>query len=135
MTSDDDPRPSDGEPIGSVGEEAAKLLGALSDWARENGGSYTDAASGMAAGAASTLGNLNDHVATGGRECRYCPLCQAIATVRATSPEVKAHLAAAATSLMSAVASAMGTDVPPRREQGGAPVERIDLADDGWDED
>ena len=39
--SDDTGRPSgagDGDEVGSVGEEAAKLLGALSGWAKTHGG-------------------------------------------------------------------------------------------------
>ena len=32
------------DPVGSVGEEAAKLLGALSNWARDQGGDYAGSA-------------------------------------------------------------------------------------------
>ncbi len=100
------------EPVGSVGEEAAKLLGALQEWAKESGSDYANAAAGAAAGAASSLGAVNEHIATGGKECRYCPICQMISAVRETSPEVKQHLASAATSLMQAVAGVMATHVP-----------------------
>jgi hypothetical protein len=115
------------EPVGSVGEEAVKLLAALQDWAQESGG---DAA---ATGAASAFKNLNEHIATGGQECKYCPICQVISAVRDVSPEVKQHLSSAASSLMHAAAAAMSTDVPRRREE--SPVEKIDLSDDAWDAD
>jgi hypothetical protein len=114
------------EPVGSVGEEAVKLFKALQDWAQEGGG---DAA---AAGAASAFRNLNEHIATGAEECKYCPLCQVISAVREVSPEVKQHLTTAASSLLQAAAAAMATDVSRRRED--SPVEKIDLTDDAWDE-
>jgi hypothetical protein len=116
---------NDQEPVGSLGEEAVKLLGALQDWAMESGG---DAA---ATGAASAFKNLNEHIATGDQECKYCPLCQVISAVREVSPEVKQHLSTAASSLLHAAAAAMSTDSRRREE---SPVEKIDLTDDAWDE-
>jgi hypothetical protein len=127
----DEQRPGS-EPVGSIAEEAAKLLGALQGWASEGAG---DAAS----GAAGLLHDLNEHVATGGAECRYCPLCRAISAVRETSPEVKEHLATAATSLLHAATELLQA----RAGQGGAagrpgPVEKIDLDDaddaDEWED-
>jgi len=118
-----------GEDVGSVGEEAAKLFGALSDWARSQ--SALDPSQ-MAA----TLGGLHEHVdehlATGSADCRYCPVCQVISAVRATSPEVRAHLSTAATSLLHAAAGMLATSVPEDRDRG--PVEHIDLTDDGADD-
>lgn len=127
----------DEEQVGSVGEEAAKLLSALQDWARENGGEYADAAAGAAKGASSFFEDVNEHVATGGAECRYCPLCQVISAVRQTSPEVRHHLASAAGSLAQALAGLLATDVPGgRRHPSSPPVEKIDLSDDGdWEDD
>lgn len=121
---------SEDEPVGSVGEEAAKLFGALQDWARENKQSYAGHLDDLASAAAS----VNEHIATGGQDCRYCPVCQTISTVRATSPEVKRHLASAAASLLQALLAATeaGGDGSRRRD---APVERIDLTDEAWDED
>lgn len=120
------------EPIGSVGEEAAKLFAALSGWAQEHqsGAGGGDPAAGGAGGggaAASIAGlfeEVNEHIATGGAECRYCPICLAISFVRETSPEVKAHLAAAAGSFMQAAAGFMAGQAPPEPHQ---PVQRIDL--------
>jgi hypothetical protein len=115
------------EPVGSLGEEAAKLLGALQDWAKESGGDTA------ATGAASAFKSFNEHVATGDQECRYCPICQVISAVRDVSPEVKQHLTTAASSLLQAAAAAMSTDASRRRDD--SQVEKIDLSDDeAWDD-
>lgn len=121
VTQSDDP-----EPVGSVAEEAAKLLGALSGWAREHG----DGASAMAG---SVADELHEHLANGSPECAWCPVCRTVAAVRQTSPEVRAHLASAASSLMLAVSGLMAPPTSPR----GDGVERIDLDDDSgvWPED
>lgn len=123
---------STGEPVGSVGEEAAKLFGALSEWAREQGPEYAGTATGAAGAFGDALKDLNDHVATGSQDCRYCPVCQAIHVVRQTSPEVRTHLAVAASSLMQAAAGMLATH--PRDGSATAPVEKIDLDTDGSDE-
>jgi hypothetical protein len=128
----------DKEPVGSVSDEAAKLLHALQDWAKENGSDYANAAMGAAEGAAASLHDINEHIATGSKECRYCPLCQVISAVRGTSPEVKHHLATAATSFMQAVAGIMATHVPeqPDRPRSDSPLEKIDLSEEGdWEDD
>ena len=79
--------------MGSVGEEAAKLFGALSDWAQRQGSDYAGTAGGAASAFAHAVSDVNEHVATGGQDCRYCPVCQMIHLVRETSPEVRTHLA------------------------------------------
>jgi hypothetical protein len=114
------------EPVGSVAEEAAKLFGALSGWAREQG-------DGVTAMADSMVEELHEHLATGSPECAWCPVCRTLGAIRHTSPEVRAHLASAASSLMLAVSAMMATH-PPSRDAG---VERIDLDDDSdeWPED
>ncbi|RNL79090.1 hypothetical protein [Nocardioides marmorisolisilvae] len=122
-----------GEPIGSVGEEAAKLFTALSGWAKDQGAQGADSAAGAAFAFGDLLKDVNDHIATGGQDCKYCPVCQLISAVRATSPEVKAHLTVAASSLMHAAAGVLATQVPDDKKAG--PVEKINLDDDeGWDE-
>ena len=122
------------EPVGSVGEEAAKLLTALSGWAKDQGAQGADSAAGAAFAFGDALKDVNEHLATGGADCKYCPLCQLIAAVRSTSPEVKTHLAVAASSLMQAAAGALATQVPQDGKKTG-PVEKIDLDDEGsWDE-
>ncbi|MGZ4436328.1 MAG: hypothetical protein ACXVW6_01725 [Nocardioidaceae bacterium] len=126
------------EPVGSVGEEAAKLLAALQGWAKESGGEYADAAAAAAAGAAGRLQDVNEHIATGGQDCTYCPVCQAIALVRSTSPEVKEHLATAASSLLQAAAGLLaGAGPAGQRARADEPgVEKIDLSDDeAWEDD
>lgn len=126
------------EPVGSLAEEAAKLLAALQGWSQETGADYAGAAAGMANGAAGLLRDVNEHIATEGADCRYCPVCRAIAVLRETSPEVKAHLGAAAASLMHAAAELMATRVPsePRKARPESSVEKIDLEDEAeWEDD
>lgn len=136
------PGPASGgpEPVGSVGEEAAKLFAALQDWAKESGSEQAaaagDAAASAAAGLAGAAKAVNEHIATGGQDCRYCPVCQVIAAVRQTSPEVRAHLTTAATSLLHAASGFLATQVPEERTRRG-PVQRIDLSDEDsdWEDD
>jgi hypothetical protein len=111
--------PSGPEPVGSVAEEAAKLFGAFSGWAKEHGDGLTSFTDG-----------LQEHVATGAPECAWCPVCRTVAAVRQTSPEVMSHLTTAASSLMLAVAGMMAPPQPDR----DVGVERIPL-DDDWPED
>ena len=127
----DHSRPGGPEDIGSVGEEAAKLFAALSTWARDQGTDYVGSAAGAASAMSETLHSINEHIATGSEDCRYCPVCQLVHAVRTTSPEVKAHLAVAASSLMHAAAGVLATHVPNEK---ASPVEKIDLDDNGWDE-
>jgi hypothetical protein len=121
------------EPVGSLGEEAAKLLGALSDWARDQGTDYAGTASGAAGAFSHALHEVDEHVATGSADCRYCPVCKVIHVVRQTSPEVRTHLAMAAGSLMNAAAGLLATQT----EQAARPgVEKIDLDDaPPWDDE
>ena len=144
-----------GEDVGSVGEEAARLLGALSDWAREHGpdlgpdlgsdsggpagGPATglgDTLAGLAGHAAAVVRDVGAHVDTGDATCTWCPVCRTVHLVRSTSPEVRDHLASAAASLMQAAAGFLVASTPgsARGTQG---VERIDLDDeDGpWPEE
>lgn len=121
------------EPIGSVGEEAAKLFAALSGWAKDQGTDYAGSAAGAASAVSDVLHDVNEHIATGGADCRYCPLCQVISLVRTTSPEVKAHLAIAASSLMQAAAGVLATQVP--QDGKSSPVEKIDLDEGAWDDE
>jgi len=115
------------DPVGSMSEEALKLLGALSGWAREHG---SDLGAGLGAG----LEGLDEHLATGAPECSWCPICRAVHAVRQTSPEVRAHLAVAASSLLQAAAGLLATAVPDDARERAAGVEHIDLEDDADDE-
>jgi hypothetical protein len=123
-------------PVGSVAEEAAKLLHALQGWGEQTGAEYGEATASAAAEAARRLRDVDDHLATGGRDCTFCPICQVISTVRGTSPEVKQHLASAATSLMQAAAALLATPVPDQPTgRHGAPVEKIEVSDDEREDD
>jgi hypothetical protein len=121
---------ADDDPVGSVGDEAAKLIGALSDWAKDHGADLGQGLGGLAGQAASLLEDVNEHVATGSPECAYCPVCRTVHAARQTSPEVRAHLATAASSLLQAAAGLLATPVPPDATGRGQQVERIDLDDD-----
>ena len=99
----------DAHEVGSLGEEAAKLLGALSGWAREHVDEAGEGLSGLAAQAAASARDLDEHLATGASECTVCPVCRTIHAVRQVNPEVTAHLAAAATSLAQAASALFGT--------------------------
>ncbi|WP_151082728.1 hypothetical protein [Nocardioides cynanchi] len=134
MSQSEGPGPASGapsDPVGSVAEEAAKLFGAVAGWAREHG----DGLSTLTEQLGDNLGDdLHDHLGTGDASCTWCPVCRTVNAIRQTSPEVRAHLAGAASSLMLAVSGMMATQ-PPARDGG---VERIDLDqdDDGdWPED
>lgn len=142
------------ENLGTIGEEAAKLFGALADWARDHdlgptaaaaAGSAADAAASSASGAARAAGDaahnagermrhINENIATGAAECTYCPVCRGIHYVRETSPEVRNQLAGAAASLMQAAAGFLAAAAvdhgAAHRPQRSENVERIDLDED-----
>lgn len=134
--SDDAPGAPDPADIGSVGEEAAKLFGAISDWARDQGSDVGQGLGGLAGHAAASVRDLNEHLSTGSAECAYCPICRAVHAIRETSPEVRTHLVTAASSLLQAAGALLATqtpkDAPPARSSG---VERIDLDDVEADDD
>ncbi len=96
--------------VGDLGEEAARLLGVLAGFTR----------------------SVDEHVATGAPECEWCPVCRAVHVVRSASPEVRDHLATAASSLLQAAASLLAsaggaaaqTDGEPPSDDG---LEHIDL--------
>jgi hypothetical protein len=126
MTDEHDP---DGS-VGSAAEEAAKLLGAVSEWAREHGSDVGSAFGGLADQVSAAAHDVDSHLATGD-DCRYCPLCRAVQVYRSASPEVREHLTTAVTSLAQAATAMLATAVPQQRGTG---VERIDLTDD-WPDD
>jgi len=92
---------------GSVGDEAAKLVEALSDWARGAAG-----------------GELP--LATGSEECQLCPICQALSLARRARPETFTHLADATTSFLAALRTVVETH-DHASKNGRSGVERIDL--------
>lgn len=123
--------------VGSVGEEAMKLFGALADMARQHSGDAAGTVGDLAGQAAAMAAEVGEHIATDSVECKYCPVCRVVHAVRQTSPDVRAHLMVAASSLLQAAAGLMETLPPPPGEgrARGPEVERIDLDDDTGAED
>ena len=119
---------SDAHEVGPLADEAAKLFGALSGWAREHAGEAGEGLSGLASQAASAVHGVDEHLATGSAECTVCPVCRTVHAVRQLSPEVKAHLTTAAASLVQAAAALLAT---PERTTDRNHVEHIAL-DDEW---
>jgi hypothetical protein len=102
------------DPVGSVGEEAAKLLGAFGDWAKDQSTGWTS--------------QIDEHLATGAAECQYCPICRTVHVLREASPEVRTQLVTAAASFLQAAAGVMATLGPTATgaERPGN-VQHIDL--------
>jgi len=103
--------PPHDEPVGSVGDEAAKLLGALAGWAGDH------------------AREVDEHLATGDAECLYCPICRTVHAVRSASPEVKAQLASAASTFLQAAAGLLAA-AGGAEQQTQTRVQRIDLDDE-----
>lgn len=127
-------RPGEDPQVGSLAEETARLVEALSDWARDQGADLGAGLGGVAAQASENLREVNEHLATGGAECRYCPLCRAIQLLRETSPEVRHHLADAGVALLQAAAAVLSTAAagPQEGDRPRSTVEHIDL-DETWE--
>jgi hypothetical protein len=92
--------------VGSLGEEAAKLLGAVEDWlrgARDKGaGTGADERSDPSAYDVFAEHEGQRHV---GPECLICPICQLLALARSARPEAFEHVVDAVGSLLLAVRS------------------------------
>lgn len=98
------------EQVGSAAEEAAKLLGALENWARSRAGHLLD----------------EEHLATGSPECTACPVCQGIGALRHVRPETVEHLLDAAASMVAALRAAV---TPPAAAAREPRVEHIDIGE------
>lgn len=111
--------------IGSVTEEATKLLGAVADWARDHGSDLGAGVAALVDQAAGSAQDLGAHIATDDPECRYCPVCRTVHAVRSASPEVRAQLTTAASSFLQAAAGLLtaGQGAPASKPS----VQRIDL--------
>ncbi|MEP6599075.1 MAG: hypothetical protein ABJB98_06445 [Actinomycetota bacterium] len=100
-----------GSELGSLGEEAVRLLGAVQDWARRT---WPD-----------------EHPATGAPECRWCPICQLLAVLRGHRPEVNERLTQAGTAVVTALQALLDASTGPDADQpdrGRVPrVQHIDL--------
>jgi hypothetical protein len=91
---------------GPLAEEAARLVEALTEWAR------------------GTAGGLSMPV-TDGPECQVCPVCQLLALLRRTQPETFGHLADASASMVAALRTVVERHDHAEPRSNG--VERIDL--------
>jgi hypothetical protein len=106
------------EPVGTLAEEAAKLLAALQVRVGDSAGDRgEDAESGQP-------GGQHAHEPA---ECEWCPICRLVRTAKATSPEVRAHLSQAVVSLALAVKGLLDDPMTARRE---TPLEKIDLTEE-----
>lgn len=133
------------ETVGTLAEEATRLLGAFSGWAREQHADPARGAEDLAAGLADSWHQVDEHLDTGAAECTVCPVCRTVHAVRSLDPEVRGHLASAAASLAQAAALvfkglATGAADPGSRRRGASDgVQHIDLEDGGdaadWDLD
>jgi hypothetical protein len=103
---------NEGDPVttapGPLGEEAARLVEALSEWARGHGEELP--------------------LANGSAECRLCPVCQLLSLMRQAKPETFAHLLEATAALAAAARTVVESHV---HGDAGRGVERIDLDDEG----
>lgn len=127
------------EQVGSLAEELSKLMGVLSD---AGGRSRDSDADGDSTG---HTHEHDHHIANDSASCQVCPVCQTIAFVRSTSPEVREHLTASAVALTTAArglvdavaahqAQHRGGGTDDGAGEGGPGVENIDLSeDDSWD--
>lgn len=93
------------ETIGTAGQEAAKLLAVVQDWARTK----LD----------------GEHLASGASECQVCPICQGVAALRHVRPETVEHLMDAAASFVAALKSTVAGSPPPPPSSGK--VQHIDV--------
>ncbi len=131
-----------GERVGTLAEELAKLMGVVSGLAEKSADGGTDAHSHGAhaeSGRAHTTDHASAHtppIADDSAACQVCPVCQAIAFVRSTSPEVREHLASSAASLAAAARGLLdGMTAPPAQpDERASRVENINVSEDEkWD--
>lgn len=105
--------------VGSLADEAARLIGALQDWAHR-----------MSADAP---------IATGAPECQWCPVCQLISMLRGERPDLAEKAGDTVRTVVSALVTAFTTPHPHASDPGppgdagearpsGRRVERIDLS-------
>lgn len=109
------------QPVGSLTDEAAKLLAVLQGWAATAATDQEDAS------------HAHTSDTPDGSGCRWCPHCRLVRAARATSPEARDHLTQAATAFALAVQELLATQAQTQSGEGGeggAPVEKIDLAED-----
>ncbi len=119
------------EPVGSLAEEAARLIAVVQGWAAEHDGRQATAdadAAGADDGAPEAHEHdHDDHDDPADPACHWCPLCRVARAARTTTPEVREHLATAAVSLAMAFKGFVdGLEQRPDAHRPD-PVEKIDL--------
>lgn len=116
---------------GPLGEEAAKLVEAVQEWLRGAAGGSVAGAAGAATGAAEKVASaasyVSSHIANGSAECQLCPVCQLLAALRGSRPEVFEHLQAASGSFLQAMRAAIEAHEHTWAATRRSPVERIDI--------
>lgn len=95
--------------MSATAEEATKLFEAVQEWAKR-------ASTGTA-----------EHVATGAPECQLCPVCQLIAALRGSRPEIVDHLSDAAGSLVAAVRAAIDAHEKEWSARRSTGIQHIDV--------
>lgn len=117
-----------GPHVGSLGEEALRLLGSVAGWAGQHGAEMQHGVEDVARQACESVravaDGFDEHLATGAAECTWCPLCRTVHAVRELSPEVKSHLVSAAASLVKASAALLATVVPDQDAPAGESAPR-----------
>lgn len=112
--------------VGSLGEEALRLLGSFAGWAGQHGAEVhhgvEDAARQALEGVQALTDGFDEHFATGAPECTWCPLCRTAHAVRELSPEVRTHLVSAASSLVKASSALLATIVPDQGTSSSHPT-------------
>ncbi|MBA2774946.1 MAG: hypothetical protein H0U36_13010 [Nocardioidaceae bacterium] len=111
------------EHVGTLPEEAAKLIAVLQGWATDHSPPQPEAGS-------ATSGTRSSHPPVQ-PECRYCAWCRLLRAAKATSPEVREHLTSAATSFALALQGLLET--PAERHEDAerdSPLENIDPSED-----
>jgi hypothetical protein len=96
--------------VGGLDDEAARLFGAVQDWARRSFGEGSQA-----------------HLATGAPACEWCPLCQLVAVLRGERPEATEKIVAAGTAVLAALRAVLD---PAPAPTASPRVQRIDLGGD-----
>ncbi|PRY62649.1 hypothetical protein BCF74_10485 [Knoellia remsis] len=118
--------------VGSVAEEAARLLQAL-------GRAPSEAPAAEPAPAVGEAAEPHEHVAMGDAEaCSWCPVCRAVVIVRGLSPETLTRLADVATAAATVLGdlatrhtdTAREGDATTRRPAAATPTEPITVVDE-----
>ncbi len=120
------------DPVGSLAEEAAKLIAVVQAWGQSALGPAS-ASEGDPVGEGERADD--DRVAAertehthSTPECRFCPLCSTMRLARAATPDVRAHVGNAVLSLSMAMSELLDN---VRNDASGRPsADDVDLTED-----